>query len=107
MSMAPVAAATSGNSSGAMKSKTQSIASPGPAIKPSSDIDLFTTAAHLMTAQPSNSIATAASPSSVAGLSPQSAVLTLRAPGTHRPGRDRQGAAGTVAHAAAKPPAND
>ena len=41
--MAPVAAAISGNSSGAMKSKTQSIASPGPAMKPSSDIDLFTT----------------------------------------------------------------
>src|SRR6266496_488518 len=41
--MAPVAAATSGNSSGATKSKTQSIASPGPAMKPSSDIDLFTT----------------------------------------------------------------
>ena len=43
MSMAPVAAAISGNSSGAMKSKIQSIASPGPAMKPSSDIDLFTT----------------------------------------------------------------
>src|SRR5712691_5052873 len=43
MSMAPVAAAISGNSSGATKSKTQSIAWPGPAMKPSSDIDLFTT----------------------------------------------------------------
>ena len=43
MSMAPVAAAISGNSSGATKSKIQSIASPGPAMKPSSDIDLFTT----------------------------------------------------------------
>ena len=43
MSMAPVAAAMSGNSSGAMKSNTQSIAWPGPAMKPSSDIDLFTT----------------------------------------------------------------
>src|SRR5438034_9393816 len=41
--MAPVAAATSGNSSGATKSKIQSIASPGPAMKPSRDIDLFTT----------------------------------------------------------------
>src|SRR5438093_490454 len=41
--MAPVAAATSGNSSGATKSKIQSIASPGPAMKPSSDIDRFTT----------------------------------------------------------------
>src|SRR6266700_6864241 len=41
--MAPVAAAISRNSSGATKSKTQSIASPGPAMKPSSDIDLFTT----------------------------------------------------------------
>src|SRR5213076_2277642 len=41
--MAPVAAAISGNSSGATKSKTQSIAWPGPAMKPSSDIDLFTT----------------------------------------------------------------
>src|SRR5690242_20582310 len=43
MSMAPVAAAISGNASGAMKSKIQSIAWPGPAMKPSSDIDLFTT----------------------------------------------------------------
>ena len=43
MSMAPVAAAISGKSSGATKSKIQSIASPGPAMKPSSDIDLFTT----------------------------------------------------------------
>src|SRR6266567_3426307 len=43
MSMAPVAAAISGNSSGATKSNTQSIAWPGPAMKPSSDIDLFTT----------------------------------------------------------------
>src|SRR5438270_7845519 len=41
--MAPVAAAISGNASGATKSKTQSIAWPGPAMKPSSDIDLFTT----------------------------------------------------------------
>src|SRR5918911_1261377 len=43
MSMAPVAAAMSGNSFGATKSKIQSIAWPGPAMKPSSDIDLFTT----------------------------------------------------------------
>jgi hypothetical protein len=43
MSMAPVAAAISGNASGAMKSKIQFIAWPGPAMKPSSDIDLFTT----------------------------------------------------------------
>jgi hypothetical protein len=43
MSMAPVAAAMSRNSSGATKSNTQSIAWPGPAMKPSSDIDLFTT----------------------------------------------------------------
>src|SRR2546423_8720689 len=43
MSMAPVAAAISGNGSGAMKSKIQFIAWPGPAMKPSSDIDLFTT----------------------------------------------------------------
>src|SRR5688572_33485184 len=43
MSMAPVAAAISGNSSGATKSKIQFIAWPGPAMKPSSDIDLFTT----------------------------------------------------------------
>src|SRR5712664_149629 len=43
MSMAPVAAAISENSSGATKSKIQSIAWPGPAMKPSSDIDLFTT----------------------------------------------------------------
>jgi hypothetical protein len=41
--MAPVAAAISGNSFGATKSKIQSIASSGPAMKPSSDIDLFTT----------------------------------------------------------------
>jgi len=31
-----------------MKSKIQSIASPGPAMKPSSDIDLFTTTLPLM-----------------------------------------------------------
>src|SRR6266704_954148 len=43
MSMAPVAAAISGNSSGATKSKIHSIAWPGPAMKPSSDIALFTT----------------------------------------------------------------
>src|SRR6266581_2048129 len=43
MSMAPVAAAISGNASGAMKSKIQFIAWPGPAMKPSSDIALFTT----------------------------------------------------------------
>src|SRR5262249_42839514 len=43
MSMAPVAAAISGNAAGAMKSKIQFIAWPGPAMKPSSDIDLFTT----------------------------------------------------------------
>src|SRR6185437_17039432 len=36
-------------------------------------------AAHLTTAQPSDSIATAASPSSVAGFPPRSAVTTLRA----------------------------
>src|SRR4029077_9391967 len=43
--MAPGAAMISGNASsiGAMKSKIQSIASPGPAMNPSSDIDLFTT----------------------------------------------------------------
>jgi hypothetical protein len=38
-----VAAAISGKSSGATKSKIQFIAWPGPAMKPSSDIDLFTT----------------------------------------------------------------
>ena len=45
MSMAPVAAMISGNalSISATKSKTQSIASPGPAVNPSSDIHLFTT----------------------------------------------------------------
>src|SRR5919109_1451092 len=43
MSIAPVAAAISGNASGAMKSKIQFIAWPGPAMKPSSDIALFTT----------------------------------------------------------------
>src|SRR5918911_2131762 len=45
MSMAPVAAAisVSQDASGATKSKIQSIASPGPAMKPSSDIDRFTT----------------------------------------------------------------
>src|SRR5207302_630444 len=42
MSMAPVAAAISGNASGAMKSKIQFVAWPGPAMKPSSDIALFT-----------------------------------------------------------------
>ena len=42
---APVAAMISGNSSsiGAMKSKIQFISSSGPAMNPSSDIDLFTT----------------------------------------------------------------
>src|SRR5262245_36798047 len=43
MSTVPVAAAISGRSSGATKSKIQSISSPGPAMKPSRDIDLFTT----------------------------------------------------------------
>src|SRR5438067_5423226 len=41
--MAPVAAACSRILSAARKSATQSIASPGPAMKPSSDIALFTT----------------------------------------------------------------
>jgi len=43
--MAPVAAAASfcQGRSFAMKSKIQSCASPGPAMKPSSDIALFTT----------------------------------------------------------------
>ncbi len=41
---------------GATKSKIQSIASPGPAMKPSSDIDLFTTTL------PSDLIVIAASP---------------------------------------------
>jgi hypothetical protein len=45
MSMAPVAAAASfcPGASFVMKSKIQSCASPGPAMKPSSDIALFTT----------------------------------------------------------------
>src|SRR5688572_2564258 len=43
MSMAPVAAMTSGTVSAVMYSKIQSIAWPGPAMKPSSDITLFTT----------------------------------------------------------------
>ena len=42
-SMAPVAAMTSGNASADRYSATQSIAWPGPAMKPSSDIALFTT----------------------------------------------------------------
>ena len=54
-SMAPVAAAISASQaeSGAMKSKIQSIASPGPAMKPSSDIDLFTTTLPLISRPPS------------------------------------------------------
>jgi len=58
--IAPVAAAISGNSSGATKSKIQFIAWPGPAMKPSSDIDLFTTTlpfpvlVSLMAARPKN-----------------------------------------------------
>ena len=43
ISIAPVAAMTSGNASGVRKSKIQSIVWPGPAMKPSSDIALFTT----------------------------------------------------------------
>lgn len=43
MSMAPVAAMTSGNAAVAMKSKIQSIAWSGPAMNPSSDMALFTT----------------------------------------------------------------
>src|SRR6516165_10654665 len=56
MSMAPVAAAASVSqgASGATKSKIQSIASPGPAMKPSSDIDLFTTTLPLISRPPSH-----------------------------------------------------
>ena len=43
MSMAPVAAMTSGNAAALMSSRIQSIAWSGPAMKPSSDIALFTT----------------------------------------------------------------
>jgi hypothetical protein len=52
--MAPVAAATSAiqPASGATKSKIQSIVSPGPAMKPSSDIDLLTTTLPLISRPP-------------------------------------------------------
>src|SRR3954454_16173994 len=43
MSIAPVAAMTSGDASAVTKSEIQSIVWPGPAMKPSSDIALFTT----------------------------------------------------------------
>jgi hypothetical protein len=83
MSMAPVAAMISGNalSIGATKSKTQSIASPGPAVNPSSDIHLFTTTLpfpvlvsrtmHLRRTFP--------------GCHPRLRMMTLRAPGSRRP----------------------
>jgi hypothetical protein len=53
--MAPVAAAISVShaASGVTKSRIQSIASPGPAMKPSSDIDLFTTTLPLISQPPS------------------------------------------------------
>src|SRR6476660_9814937 len=56
--MAPVAAATSEKSSGATKSararpSLQSIEWPGPAMKPSSDIHLFTTTLPLISQPPS------------------------------------------------------
>jgi hypothetical protein len=52
--MAPVAAAISAcqEGTGTMKSKIQSIASPGPAMKPSSDIALFTTTLPLISQPP-------------------------------------------------------
>ena len=42
--------------SGATKSKIQSIASPGPAMKPSSDIDLFMTTLPLTVRPPSRQV---------------------------------------------------
>src|SRR5215831_14863032 len=84
MSMAPVAAAMSGNSSGATKSKTQSIAWPGPAMKPSSDIDLFTTTLPF----PVPVFGTVLLRRTFAGCHPGLRVMTLHAPGSHRLARD-------------------
>src|SRR6185437_14684939 len=96
MSMAPVAAMISGNSSsiGAMKSKIQSIASPGPAVNPSTDIVLFTTTLPL----PMLVSRTVLLPRTFAVVIP-GAVMTLRAPGSHRPSPSCAapgGVAGTV-----------
>src|SRR5947208_9382059 len=84
--MAPVAAATSRNSSGATKLKTQSIASPGPAMKPSSDIDLFTTTLPV----PLLVSGTVLLRRAFAGCHPGLRVMTLRAPGSHRIADERQ-----------------
>src|SRR5580704_4517426 len=103
MSMAPVAAAISGNSSGATKSKTQSIASPGPAIKPSSDIDLFTTTLPLISRSPSRQTQLPQPVSLLCrGLVPavrSDDVTGARISSAQQ--ANRQGAAGTVANTAA------
>jgi len=80
MSMAPVAAAMSGNSSGATKWNIQSIAWPGPAMKPSSGIDLFTTPLPF----PVLVFRTALLRRTFAGCHPALRVMTLRAPESHR-----------------------
>src|SRR5918996_1665964 len=85
MSMAPVAAATSGNSSGATKSNTQSIAWPRPAMKPSSDIDLFTTTLPF----PVLVFRTVLLQRIFAGCHPGLRVMTLRAPESHRLASDK------------------
>src|SRR5215471_11198039 len=82
MSMAPVAAMISGNSSsiGLMKSKIQFISSPGPAVNPSSDIDLF------MTTLPFPVLVSLTMhlrrPSQASH--PRPRMMTLRVPGSHR-----------------------
>ena len=83
MGMAPVAeSATSGYSSGATESNSHpSRPSETSTVSRRASSTLMTILiAHLAYRQPPNSIATATSPSSVAGLSPRSAVMTLRPP---------------------------
>jgi hypothetical protein len=85
--MAPVAAAVSlrKGASGATKSKIQSIASPRPAMKPSSDIDLFTTTLPF----PALVFRTVPLPRTFAGCHPVLRVMTLRAAGSHRLASDK------------------
>src|SRR5512135_1749452 len=80
--MAPVAAMISGNSSsiGPMKSKMQFIASPGPAVNPSSDIDLFTTTLPFPVLVPLTTHLRRPS----LGCHPGLRMTTLRAPGSDR-----------------------
>ena len=77
-----VAAMISGNLSfiGPMKSKIQFIASPGPAVNPSSDIDLFTTTLPF----PVLLSLTMRLLEGLPGCHPRLRMMTLRAPGSHR-----------------------